>query len=78
MAGTAALHIFCNQVSNMCKRKFVMNHVGSYCTVTENKRFLLSSLAGLIQANGIVYVDQIVLRHLFFTNSIFKFIICDF
>ena len=26
--GTAALHIFCNQVSKMCKRKCVMNLVG--------------------------------------------------
>ena len=39
MPGTAALHIVCNQVSKMCKRKLVMNQVGSYCKVTENKHF---------------------------------------
>ena len=26
--GTAALHIFCNQVSKICKRKFAMNQEG--------------------------------------------------
>ena len=28
MSGTAALHIFCNQASKMCKRKLGMNQVG--------------------------------------------------
>ena len=36
------------------------------------------SLAGLVQAMGIVSVDQMVPRHLFFANSVFNFIIRDY
>ena len=38
---------------------------------------LIITLAGLVQAMRIISVDPIVLRHLFFANSIFRFIIRD-
>ena len=34
-------------------------------------------LAGSFQAVGIIYADLMVLRQLFFANSIFNFINCD-
>ena len=48
----------------MCKRKLVLNQVGSYCKVTETKRFYNALLQD--QATRIFQVDKIVLRHLFF------------
>ena len=40
--------------------------------------FILLPCKKKIQAMEIVSVDQIILRHLFFANSIFNFIICDY
>ena len=52
---------------------------GSNCKVTEKKRFYNALFsAGLIKAMGIVSVDRIEPRHLFFANSIFNFIIRDY
>ena len=42
------------------------------------KSHKISSLAGLVQAMGIVSVDLKVLRHVFVANSIFNFIIRDY
>ena len=53
-----------------------MNQVGGGQIVKSQKISVFKcSFTGLIKAMGIVSVDQIVARHLFFANSIFDFII---
>ena len=56
----------------MCSRKMVLNQAGVKL-LSRIKIDLYCSTAGLYQATGIVLDDLIVLRHLFFANSIFDF-----
>ena len=69
MSGTAVLHVFCNQESKCVEE----NCWGSNCKVTEKEHFY-----NALMLDKFKQWDQNVLRHLFFANFIFKFIIRDY
>ena len=62
MSGTAASHVFCNQASKI-------GHEPSGGQIVKSQE--ISVFIMLSCWIGLISVDQIVTRHLFFANSIF-------
>ena len=66
MSGTLALHVFCNQASKLCYKKIGHEPSGGQIVMTQEIRVFI-----MLSCQQVISVDQIVLRHIFFSNSIF-------
>ena len=71
MSGTVALHIFCNSCKKCIQESCHKPSWGQIVKSQKNKCFIMPSCLKSSR-NGIVTIDQMLLRHLFIANAIFN------